>query len=477
MKKVGKIILIILGILVVILLIAFIILWINSPGKLRVLKDDNGDAIPNSITEKNYLTIGGIEQGFFLRGENPENPVILYLHGGPGSPELPLIEASEPTERLEKYFTICYWDQRGAGMTYSNDTPPESMSVSQFVEDTREMTEYLIERFGQRKIYLMGHSWGSYLGVKTIEKYPQYYYAYMGIGQVTDQLSSEQMAHKYMLHIAQETGDKKGVKQLGKFDPDAPGFPTKEYMLTTRTPYMNKYGIGITHKQFSMVSLLMDVMMFKGYTVSDKIGYAKGSLFSFDNAFYHVIDDKLSETSTEFRVPVYVIHGLYDYQVSCTLANRWMKIIHAPAKKIYIFENSAHSPNMEEPEKFVSTVREIAARHNSETSVIMEVIPNRFDTIPEKITYRIENYTDDNIEFGAGFEMDFYQDGQWVKMPFTDQLAVIQVLYGLLSGGSDEFNAYLYPNQFHFEPGNYRLRKTVSTDEGKTEISAEFSIE
>ncbi|MCD7898749.1 MAG: alpha/beta hydrolase [Bacteroides sp.] len=357
MKKVGKIIFIILGSIFSVLLICLLIIQVNSPGKLPPLKEESGKVISNSLSEKNWLDIGGISQGFFIRSENLENPVILFLHGGPGSPELPLIMATETSERLEKYYTVCYWDQRGAGMTYSAETPPESMSVGQFVEDTREMTEYLRKRFGKNKIYLMGHSWGSYLGVKTIEKYPEYYFAYMGIGQVTDQLLSEQLAYNYMMNQARETGDEKALNQLSKFDPNAPGFPTQEYLMNARTLYMNKYGIGITHEPYSMFSLFSDVIMFKGYTLSDKVGYAKGSLFSLENAFYHVINDKLSDSSTSFRIPVYVVHGLYDYQVSYTLARKWLESIDAPDKRLYTFEYSAHSPNMEEPEKFVETVR------------------------------------------------------------------------------------------------------------------------
>ena len=184
--------------------ICLLFFLINSPGKLAPLKDEKGNAIQGSVSEKVWVEINGIEQGMFIRGENPENPVILYLHGGPGTPLLQFISYLEKNERLEKYFTICYWDQRGSGMTYNKSTDPSTMTVEQMVEDTREVTEYLKERFGQKKIYLIGHSWGSYLGVKTIEKYPENYLAYIGIGQVTNQTESERLAYNYMLSHAKE---------------------------------------------------------------------------------------------------------------------------------------------------------------------------------------------------------------------------------------------------------------------------------
>ncbi|MDR2083451.1 MAG: alpha/beta hydrolase [Bacteroidales bacterium] len=366
MKNVTKIILLVLGIILSIFIILIFVIRINSPGRLNPLTDNNGKVIEGSLTEKNGLQIGHIKQGFFIRSENPDNPVILFLHGGPGSPELPMIEVSEKNNRLEKYFTVCYWDQRAAGMTYSKDIDTADITVSQFVEDTREITEYLINRFGKEKIYIMGHSWGSYLGIKVVEKYPEYYHAFIGIGQVTNQHLSEQLAYHYMMEHAKAINDKKVIKALNKYDPNAKDFPTQKYLISTRTSSMNKYGIGITHNNFSMRTFVKDLVKFKGYTLSEKVRYAKGSIFSLKHVFYYVINDNLFESSTLFEVPIYIIHGLYDYQVSYKLAKEWINFIEAPDRELYTFENSAHSPNTEEPEKFVEVVREIFEKNKIE---------------------------------------------------------------------------------------------------------------
>ena len=124
MKKAFKILGITLLSIIGILLIGLVVLVVNSPGKLEPLKDNTGKEIVGSLTEKGFIEIGGIQQGFFIRAENPENPVILFLHGGPGSPELPMLIPHEGFERLEKYFTVCYWEQRGAGMSFSNSVNP-----------------------------------------------------------------------------------------------------------------------------------------------------------------------------------------------------------------------------------------------------------------------------------------------------------------------------------------------------------------
>jgi pimeloyl-ACP methyl ester carboxylesterase len=133
MKKVFKIIGIVFLSVIGVSLIGLVVLSANSPGKLEQLKDKEGKVIENSLAEKSFIEIGGIRQGFFLRSENPGNPVILFLHGGPGSPELAMLYRYEINERLEKYFTVCYWDQRGAGMSFSNSIDPDTMILEQII--------------------------------------------------------------------------------------------------------------------------------------------------------------------------------------------------------------------------------------------------------------------------------------------------------------------------------------------------------
>jgi len=316
--------------------------------------------IANSPMEKCFIEIGGIQQGFFLGSENQENPVILFLHGGPGSPELVLLYRYISSECLEKYFTVCYWDQRGAGMSFSNSIDPATMTLEQMIEDTRQITEYLKRRFNKEKIYLMGHSWGSFLGIKTIQKYPHNYLAYIGIGQVTNQLESEKLAYDYMLRYAMEIKDKTAIKKLKKYDKNIYGFPTDDYLATARSPLMNKYGIGLMRKNFSMAGLIKDALFFKGYTLSEKVKFIQVLSFSHKHLWNYVISDNLFESSISFQVPVYITHGKYDYQVSYTLAHEYFEIIKAPDKSFFTFEESAHAPNGEEPKKFVQIARNIA---------------------------------------------------------------------------------------------------------------------
>ena len=372
-RTIVKVLFSIIAIICGIIFVCLLVILINSPGKLPPLTDGQGIVIPGAISEKVWLEVGGIKQGMFIRGEDPTNPVILYVHGGPGTPMLQFISYLEKrgeSELLEKYFTVCYWDQRGAGMTYSKSTDPSTMTLEQMVEDTREVTQYLKSRFGQDKIYLLGHSWGSYLGVKTIEKYPENYLAYIGIGQVSNSTESEQLSYYYMLNHANDIDDKEVVEKLEKFDPYAEGFPLiqeeghqLDYLLV-RTELLNRYGIGhVRDFPQGMTfngAILRTLFEFKGYTITEKIKWFLGVDFSMIHLFHIPMNDDLFVSSTKFEIPFYIVQGVYDYQVSQVLAEKYLDVIEAPKKKFFAFAYSAHSPNLEEPERFIEVFCQIA---------------------------------------------------------------------------------------------------------------------
>lgn len=346
LKKILKIALWIISIVIGLIVLLLLSIWIFS-GNIP----EGG----TKIAKKGWVKIGGIEQGYFIRGEDKKNPVILYLHGGPGSPELAIIKDT----KLEKYFTICYWEQRGAGMTFSSDIDPATLTTTQLVDDTRQITDSLRNWYGVDKIYLIGHSWGSYLGVKTVEKYPERYHAYIGISQMCHQLESERLAYDYLTTEAYKTEDTETVNAFVVYDKNSSDFPSNEYLLKVRTTAMNKYGVGFTHKNISMLDLAIDLLYYRGYTLDEKLNYLRGTMLSL-NKFPEVMEDNLFKTSTQFEIPVYIIQGKYDYQVSYELARKYLDSINAPKKMFFTFEESAHSPNIEEPERFVEIVRSIA---------------------------------------------------------------------------------------------------------------------
>lgn len=305
------------------------------------------------MNEKIFVEINGIKQGMFLQSENEQGPVLLFLHGGAGSPEIAFND--KHPSGLEKLFTVCWWEQRGAGITFSSKTTKQEMTMQQMIDDTIEVTKYLLKRFNKEKIYIMGHSWGTLLGMLTISRAPSLYCAYMGIGQLADQDKSERLAYSYMLEEFKKAGNTKMVKKLEKYPIDKGGKITMQY-LGLRSEGMNNLGIGVMRSMTSMMECVKLVLSFKNYTLSEKLKFARGGSFSLSCFWDNVVGVKLIDTVSEVTIPVYIFHGKHDYQVSYALSKEYFTQIKAPLKGFYTFENSAHSPCFEEAPKMLSII-------------------------------------------------------------------------------------------------------------------------
>ena len=351
-QKAKRTMLITVSILSVGMLILLGVLLVISPGKPEPILDENGNPLKGSISEKIFVNINGVQQGMFIKGKDVNNPVLLFLHGGPGMPEYWLTQRY-PTG-LENHFVLVWWEQRGAGLSYSDDILPETMTAEQFVADTIEVTNYLRERFGQDKIYLMAHSWGSYIGIQAAAREPDLYYAYIGVGQISHQIQSEQLAYQYALAYYKENGNMDMVRKLESAPPTLT-VPLPANYMALRDPYMHSAGIGTTRDMKSVVTgIFLPSWQFKEYTLGEKVNLWKGKFYSRSSSFS--LWDKMQITDlgqqvTKLDVPVYFLHGMYDYTCAYPLAKEYFEKLDAPIKGFYTFENSAHSPMFEEPEK------------------------------------------------------------------------------------------------------------------------------
>lgn len=306
------------------------------------------------INEKIFADINGIKQGMYLQSENIENPVLLFLHGGPGSPEIAF--SGKYPSGLEKLFTVCWWEQRGSGISYSPKITPQEMTIQQMIADAVAVTAYLRKRFGKDKIYIMGHSWGSLLGVLTVLQQPELFHAYIGIGQVAQQDRSERLAYSYMLEEFSKENNKKMIRRLKKYPVDK-GCPISKKYLGVRSTGMNKLGVGVMRNMTSMLDCVAVVLGFKGYTLMEKIKFALGSSFSLKHLWNSVLEIDLIKQVPSLQIPVYIFQGKYDYQVSYEVARDFVRRLSAPIKGFYTFENSAHSPCFEESEKMCNILR------------------------------------------------------------------------------------------------------------------------
>jgi len=344
-KKIIRMIMI--GLSIFLLLLTGVLL-ILSPGKPLPYVDKTGNLLTGSISEKVFVTIGGIRQGMIIKSKNQGNPVLLYLHGG--IPDYFLTQ-KYPTF-LEDYFTVVWWDQRGSGLSYSANIPKETMNLDQMISDTKEVTNYLRTRFGKEKIYLMGRSGGSYIGINVAARAPELYHAYIGVGQMSDHLQSERLAYEYILKEYRDVKDWKMVRKL-EASPVTDVIPFG--YLKLRDEAMHSLGIGTTRDMSSIITgVFIPSLTCREYTIKEKFNLWRGKA----QAGVHPLWDKIIATDltqevNEVSIPVYFFHGIYDYTVSYVLAKKYFEALHAPIKGFYTFENSAHSPIFEEPQKVI----------------------------------------------------------------------------------------------------------------------------
>ena len=344
----SDIILIILSILLMCILILVGVLFVMSPGKPAPFLDENGNLLAGSISEKIHLNVNGVEQGMFIKGKDVTNPVLLYLHGG--MPEYFLTQ-KYPTG-LEDYFTVVWWEQRGSGLSYSANISPESMTLEQMISDTKEVTNYLRKRFGQEKIYLMGHSGGTFIGIQVAAQAPELYHAYLSVAQMSYQLKSEKLAYDYMLQQYKEKANKHMVRKLES----APvtltdGIP--DSYLSWRDEAMHSLGVGTTHDMNSVITgIFLPSLTCREYSLIEKVNMWRAKYRSGVSSLWDtMLATDMTKRVPELNIPVYFFHGIYDYTVSYILAKDYFEKLRAPMKGFYTFEQSAHSPLFEEPER------------------------------------------------------------------------------------------------------------------------------
>lgn len=337
------------------LLVVVLLAW--SHGKPEPFFDPQGRPVPGSLSEKLRVPINGVEQGMFLRGRDRTRPVLLFVHGGPGMPEYAI--AQRYPDALEDDFVVCWWEQRGSGLSYDPDAPPETVTTEQLVADTLEVSRYLAKRFGQEKIYLLAHSGGTFLGLQAAARAPELYRAYVGVAQLTRQLESERRAYRYMLDAYTRAGNASMVRRLEEFPLDRLDTMPAGYRAL-RDEAMHGLGLGTTHAMRSVVTgIFLPVMETRQYTLGEKIDVWRGKWSDASTRMWNeLLATDLTARVGRLAVPAYFLHGVHDYTVSYDLAKAYVATLEAPVKGFYSFADSAHSPVFEEPERVRQILRD-----------------------------------------------------------------------------------------------------------------------
>ncbi|HIY97633.1 MAG TPA: alpha/beta hydrolase [Candidatus Borkfalkia excrementigallinarum] len=295
------------------------------------------------------VILNGNRQNIRIRASREGLPVILFLHGGPGVCDRHFVLENQ-SQIAENYTMVC-WDQRGSGKSYSPDIKRQELSIEKYVDDAESLIDLLRGRFHADKVIVAGHSWGTVLGTKLAVRCPEKIAAYVAQGMFIDGSENELESYLFCVREAERTGNKKAVRQLSGIRPENGRYPSDKAMMIQRN-YLSKFGGGTYKKREGMFrSLLVPLLKSREYKLSDISRYAKGGLYLSKVLWNDVVAVSFKDI-TELKVPLIVTQGRHDYNTPSSIAENWYSRLQAPFKKWVWFEESAHSPIFEEPEKW-----------------------------------------------------------------------------------------------------------------------------
>lgn len=348
----------VLGVLVICFVAICFILIPPSRGVINPILDEEGKEVKGSISEKTVIDVNGTQLGIILLGRDENKPVLLFLGGGPGIPEY-FLEYQYPSH-LEDEFVVCFLEYRGTACSYNSNIDKSTMTTEQYIDDVVDVTKYLCQRFGQDKVYLMAHSFGSYIGLNTINLYPELFCAYIPISQMCNQKESEIMAYDYMLEHYKKVGDKDKINSLNSYNIRESKSDFEKYRISmTRDNSMHELGIGTMRNMNSVITgIFFPSLKCIAYTPKERINIYFGKMFAQKTQVaLDAWNFNAFEKIPEVKVPVYFFAGEYDYTCCYELQKIYFEQLLAPEKYFYSFENSAHSPLFEENEKAMDILR------------------------------------------------------------------------------------------------------------------------
>lgn len=356
LSRIIKVFFAVLIILIFLILLIFAIRLIRG-WKIRI-KTDEG------IEENIMVDIGGIKQSLIIRGEDVSNPVILFLHGGPGFPISFL--SNEYQKYLEDEFTVVHWHQRNAGRTYyKNQDSDVELTMDIMLSDTDEVVDYLKERFDKDQIIILGQSWGSIIGVEYVQKHPEKVLAYVGVGQIVDFDAGKIAAVDEALEIAREKNDEKNILLLEEYGKEFSDVNTIKEVNTTHL--LDMIGTSLSYLK-GKEELSAFELMWKGLISPDmSFDDIRWYILTMDTATLFELEENLvdymyfgfdmKELDFNYQVPMYFISGGNDWVTPYIFVEDIIENICAPEKELLIMEEVGHVPFLDQPEKFAENLK------------------------------------------------------------------------------------------------------------------------
>lgn len=302
------------------------------------------------------VRLGGVNQKIHIRGTRAENPVLLFLHGGPGISNRDSVMNRESD--LCDAFTLVAWDQRGTGGSYWG-VSKSSLTVDQLVSDARELVEYLCRTLGKQKLYIWGGSWGTELGTYLCYRHPEHIAAYLGSGQMVNGALNEEVGYDFAMQKAQEAGDAESVAILEKIGRPVGGCYREIFKgMMAQRRIMKKYGGHSTKPGTYWSTTALPLLKSHEFSFSDKIGLALGYRKCLTYMWPTCVKCDFPTECTRFEMPYYIFQGALDNNTPSSLVQAYYDAIDAPDKALVWFEHSAHGPLAEEPQLYKQLMRE-----------------------------------------------------------------------------------------------------------------------
>jgi len=324
-----------------------------------IIADLDRIVTPHGVQESFEVTLGGARQAVNVRGADRGNPILLFIHGGPGAVEMPIAWSFQ--RPWEDYFTVVQWDQRGAGKSWPLNDPAAiapTMTLERYRDDAIELIDQLRARYGKRKVFLVGHSWGSAVGLAVALKRPDLLHAYIGMGQAIDWRENERVGMGWTLEEARRRGDTEAIAAIEALRPYPDSGPFTIDKADAWRKYSIRYGAlaagrdnadfyyGVTH-------------LSPDYTPQDRQAWGKGSAFSVTTLWPRLADISFKDEA-RIDVPVFFFLGRHDYTVPAPIAADWLDHVRAPRKATVWFENSGHLMMIEEPGRVFAALLQYA---------------------------------------------------------------------------------------------------------------------
>jgi pimeloyl-ACP methyl ester carboxylesterase len=310
----------------------------------------DGEPLPGSIAEIITVPIGGHDQALMIRGRSVDNPVLLYLAGGPGGTDLGAMRADTG---LEQHFVVVTWEQRGVGKSYSALDPVETLTVEQMMRDTVELTNYLRDRFDEDRIYLVGNSWGTILGTLVVEQHPELFHAYVGTGQMVSPRETDIMFYENTLAWAERTGNDDLVATLRRNGPPPYDEPLAYEPAISHEHDWNPY------PELDVSKEMPNNLFVPENTLMDRINGLRSFLDTFSVLYPQIQGIDFRRDAPALEVPVYLVIGAHEARGRAVPAREWFDMLGAPSKEMVVFEHSGHRPSFEEPAVFASLMARV----------------------------------------------------------------------------------------------------------------------